>query len=198
MAILSLSGGAARQQQVGDVHAGMRSRKLTAPTRTQSARRALSLAIQLLAGDKKSDASVRPRIVFVKPGGEPFQIRSSGFERHPGREPADHGEFRTRTVGIGAVTERLIDLIVNPRLSGWEHTNDNAGSIVQAQRFADDIRISGKAASPKSIAETTTRFLKPFSIIGAGKVSAQYGRYAEKCEKKSTVTDRSVTFSAGP
>ena len=107
----------------------------------------------------------------------------SGFERHTGREPADHGEFPTAAVGIRAVTERLIDLIVDPRLAGWEHTHDDAGSIVQAQRFADDIRISAKAASPKFIAENHDAVVEAISIIGVGKVSAQHGRYAESAKE---------------
>ena len=145
---------------------------------------------RILAGDptacrqqRKPDAFVPPRIIFVEVRGDSFQIRLSGLQRHTGREPADHGEFPARAVRIRAVTKRLIDLIVYPRLAGWEYTHDDAGTIIQAQRFADDIRIRAKAASPKFIAQNHDAVIKAITIIGVGKVSAQYRRYTESSKE---------------
>jgi len=64
------------------------------------------------------------------------------------------------------------------------------GSIVQAQHFANDVRISAKSASPKFIPENHDAIVKAISIVGVGKVSAQHRRYAESAKK--TGGNRSV------
>src|SRR5207244_2549552 len=62
------------------------------------------------------------------------------------------------------------------------HADDSAGSVVQRDRFADDVRVGAEAASPEGMTEDNDTLFRRFLVRGQGKAAEEGARldHAEK------------------
>ena len=80
----------------------------------------------------KADAFIVFRVGLREHAGDPLQVGSRRVRRHAARQASNHGEFPTAAIGVGTVTERHVELIINPRLSPRENAHHRIWAIVQS------------------------------------------------------------------
>src|SRR5580698_40209 len=102
-----------------------------------------------------------------------------GFHRYTAGEPADHLKFPAAAIRIGPLTERLVNLFVEPGLSRWQDADHGAGPAVQAQRFAHDIWIGTQATPPEPVADHQHAIVVSAMVVRGRKVPPQHRRYSE-------------------
>src|SRR5437762_7850251 len=124
-------------------------------------------------GEEKADALVLFGEGLRERSCDLSEIDLRRFLRGAGLEAADDLKFPTITVGVGAIAERHVTLIINPGLAGRKNADDDVGFVIEAESFTEYVWITAKTRLPEFVANYHNRISESATVIVVGKIAAE-------------------------